>query len=535
MHVKSLRASHFRRFTDLTISGLPATARLVVLAGPNGTGKSSVFDAFRTWQFFTGGVSGSGDTSYFWKHGEPEPGWPGAAVLDFHEPIPATAEGRKKIFYIRSAYRNDPDFTATELRRAGPLLDRPRIGRLIDNDATVQENYRRLIAQTVDGVYGGSHDADTVKNFRDGFIGPVRESMQRVFPDLLLEGPGDPLGTGSFFFEKGSSKGFHYKNLSGGEKAAFDLLLDLIVQAVVFDDSIYCIDEPETHLNTRLQATLLGELFALVRPACQLWIATHSIGMLRKARDLREAHPDEVVFLDFEGRDFDQAVNLQPIAVDREFWGRTLGVALDDLAKLIAPKRIVLCEGRPVTATHSPKAEFDAKCYRTIFAKEFADTDFLSVGNSADVLSDRLEIGKAIQTVVSGTTILRVIDRDDRSPTEIADAGTAGVRVLGRRHLEAYLLDDEILTAFCVTRGKPERVSDVLKLKQTALANSIARKNPPDDLKSAAGDIYVGIKTLLGATGIGNTSDAFLRDSLAPLVIPGSSTYNDLKHDIFDL
>ena len=33
----------------------------------------------------------------------------------------------------------------------------------------------------------------------------------------------------------------HYKNLSGGEKAAFDLLLDLHVKKKYFPDSLYCI------------------------------------------------------------------------------------------------------------------------------------------------------------------------------------------------------------------------------------------------------------------------------------------------------
>ena len=45
MKIKSIHLHDFKRFTDLTISELPETARLVVLIGPNGCGKSSVFDA----------------------------------------------------------------------------------------------------------------------------------------------------------------------------------------------------------------------------------------------------------------------------------------------------------------------------------------------------------------------------------------------------------------------------------------------------------------------------------------------------------
>ena len=46
MRIKSIRLQNYKRFTELTIADVPATARLVVLVGPNGTGKSSVFDSF---------------------------------------------------------------------------------------------------------------------------------------------------------------------------------------------------------------------------------------------------------------------------------------------------------------------------------------------------------------------------------------------------------------------------------------------------------------------------------------------------------
>ena len=46
MRIKEIRLKNYKRFTELTIADLPATARLVVLVGPNGTGKSSVFDSF---------------------------------------------------------------------------------------------------------------------------------------------------------------------------------------------------------------------------------------------------------------------------------------------------------------------------------------------------------------------------------------------------------------------------------------------------------------------------------------------------------
>ena len=40
------------------------------------------------------------------------------------------------------------------------------------------------------------------------------------------------------------------------------------------------------------------------------------------------------------------------------------------------------------------------------------------------------------------------------------------------------------------------------------MAESIARGNPPDDLKSASGPIYVKAKLRLAITGIGNDARA---------------------------
>ncbi|MGI8403883.1 MAG: AAA family ATPase, partial [Thermomicrobiales bacterium] len=214
------------------------------------------------------------------------------------------------------------------------------------------------------------------------------------------------------------------------------------------------------------------------------------------------------------------------------FCDLVLGVALGDLPKLVAPKRFVLFDCNPFSSEEA-KAEFDARCYRTIFAADRPDTDFVSVGNSSDVMADRLEIGKAIQTIVAGTKIVRLIDRDDRSAEEITDAQAVGVRVLSRRHIESYLADDEILAALCIVNGNPGAVAAVLAAKQAAIAASVQRGNPPDDMKSAVGELYGAIRRILQLVGSGNTVDAFLRDTLAPLVTPNTNTYCQMRSDIF--
>lgn len=46
MRIKKIELKNFKRFTDLIISDIPNTSKLVLVIGSNGSGKSSLFDAF---------------------------------------------------------------------------------------------------------------------------------------------------------------------------------------------------------------------------------------------------------------------------------------------------------------------------------------------------------------------------------------------------------------------------------------------------------------------------------------------------------
>ncbi len=357
--------------------------------------------------------------------------------------------------------------------------------------------------------------------------------MQRLFPDLTFVGVGNPLDQGTFHFDKGTIKNFEYLNLSGGEKASFDLILDFVVKRRSYLDAIYCIDEPETHLNTRIQGALLQELLELLPGDSQLWIASHSIGMMRKARELYDADPSSVVFLDFSGHDFDLATAIEPTKPTRAFWANVLHVALDDLASLVAPREVVICEGNPVTPVRGKNVEYDARVYSTIFADEMPDVTFVSAGSANQVSGDFLALATTLPKVASGMSVRRLIDLDDHAPADVIDYKQQGITVLGRRHIEAYLFDDEVLKALCDSVGKSADAPAVLSAKNQAVANSVARGNPPDDIKSAAGNIYTETKRILGLTQAGNDRHAFARNTLAPLIKPGTTMYAALKQDIF--
>jgi hypothetical protein len=154
------------------------------------------------------------------------------------------------------------------------------------------------------------------------------------------------------------------------------------------------VDEPEAHMSTRLQGALLTELVRLLPGNSQLWIATHSIGMMRRAREIHEASPG---VLDFSEVDGDTPAEIRPIEPTRTFWRNVLSIALDDLSELVVPAKIVVCEGNPKSAVAGKNQEHDARCYGLIFNERMPDVEFVSAGNSTDIQTDRLAVMSSIK------------------------------------------------------------------------------------------------------------------------------------------
>ncbi len=534
MKVKTIKIKKFKRFTDLTITGIPESARLVILVGPNGSGKTSLFEAFNYWYNLNAFRTVAANEDYLEKKiilDFPEINNSRQQVdIEFHSPLSTSNQEQiKGKFYFRTAYRNEADFTINRLNKQEDPTKQIRLGTLIQNDITVSENYQRLVSATLSGVFDPANNLKSVEDLREELIGEIKRSLSNIFEDLSLSSIGDPLSNGSFYFEKGDSKNFHYKNLSAGEKSVFDLLLDIIIKSNYYPNAIFCIDEPEAHMHTRLQSKVLKELFILIPENSQLWISTHSIGMLKQAEVIEELYPGSVVFLDFANRDFDSSELITPAAINKTIWDRFFDLAFADFAQLIAPKTIVFCEG---TSKGRKYKDFDAQIYTKIFGDKYHDTIFISIGSSSEIENDNQSM-RIVSNILKSSKILIFIDRDDRSEEEVNELLRKGIKTSKRRHVECYLLDDEIIMKLCAKEGKPELFDECLQAKKDALTKSKNRGNPEDDTKSASGEIYIELKRILSIEQSGNTKCAFLRDTMAPLVTEETMIYQELENEIF--
>lgn len=533
MKISTIRINKFKRFSDLTITDIPESAKLIVLVGPNGCGKTSIFEALNQWYKLTG-FGNIGEKDYIEKKGTQEyfdPNWYSNKVsIQFFNGEVLNQDQVKSKFYFRTAYRNEPDFNITNLSKQSDPTQKIKLPTLMQNDQTVSENYQRLISSTLAGVFDSNKNDMTVKGLREELIGKIKTSLSRIFQDLQLSSIGDPLSNGSFYFEKGSSKDFHYKNLSAGEKSVFDLVLDMIIKSTFYSDGIFCIDEPEAHMHTRLQGKVLKELFNLTPSSSQLWIATHSIGMLKEAEDIEQSNPGSVVFLDFDNRDYDETEIIKPSRINKAIWDRFFDLAFGDFAKLIAPNRIVFCEG---TSQGRKYKDFDAQIYERIFGSKYPDTKFVSIGSSSELENIENQSIKIVSNILKTSELIKFVDRDDRSQSEIDDLLKSGIKTSKRRHIESYLLDDELIIKLCKQVGKDHEIDPCIASKANAIKNSTRRGHPNDDIKSASGEIFTELKRILGLTQCGNNKCAFLRDTMAPLITEETNIYKEIESELF--
>lgn len=532
MKIKKVSLNKFKRFADLEITGIPEAAKLIVLVGPNGSGKTSLFESLNYW-YQLSAFRSIGLQDYIEKKGEPstlENWYQDKVKIEFHNGAQVSGKEAKGKFYFRTAYRNEPDFTVMNLNSQSNPTENIKLQNLMLNDQTVSENYQRLVAKTLAGVYKSSNDEKSVLQLRDELIGKIKGSLSSIFDDLNLSSIGDPLSNGSFYFEKGSSKDFHYKNLSAGEKSVFDLVLDMIIKSEFYADAVFCIDEPEAHMHTRLQSSVLRELFKLTPDSSQLWISTHSIGMLKEAEDIEQENPGSVVFLDFDNRDFDFTEKMTPAHIDNTIWDRFFDLAFADFSKLIAPSRIIFCEG---TSQGRKYKDFDAQILSKIFSRNYHGTKFVSIGSCSELENIENQSIKVVSNILRSSEIVKFVDRDDKSDREVAELKEKGIKTSGKRHIECYLFDDEIIHKLCESVGKADCLEACLQAKRDAINESIGRGNAADDIKSASGKIFTEIKKILNLSQCGNNKCAFVRDTLAPLVAANTNIYSLLEKEIF--
>ncbi len=520
MRVGKIKLKEFKRFDDLTISLGNNPKKVIALVGPNGCGKSSIFDAFEEELKNHKHAKRREEDSFFSKL--------------FYSALPkktdqydrstaskiwkddGTQEFNKKSFYIRTAYRFTSNLKVESITAQPDIIDdtnRPHSSNALDS--RLQENYPRLLGQVYDDVFKDGNKTGT--QILEERVGKINIVLEKIL-DVRITNLGNITARkGQIFFEKGSSKDFPYDNLSSGEKEVVDIIVDLIVKTPEYNDTVFCIDEPELHLNTAIQRKLLIEIEKLIPDNCQLWVATHSIGFLRA---LQEELKDKSQILDFSEKDyFEGSQLLEPIKPTRQNWQRIFSTALEDLTGLISPKRIIYCEGRVDPTLGGLEQGLDANVYNSVFEEEFGDTLFVSSGGNEAQSYAALAL-KVISKAFIGVNIFLLKDRDGKSDADrlVFLSLSTNNRMLERHEIENYLLDKEIIDKVAASKGKSISASEY---------SAIVSDPIMQDFKS--GSTIADLKVLAGYSG---TNSGFKLE-LSKYITPDTNVYKELKSLIF--
>jgi hypothetical protein len=320
MKITKLQLRNFKRFTHLQLEGIPAEARMVLLIGSNGSGKSSVFDAFEA---FNKAKKMEGLKPHLLDYYKKDANQDFIIALNAdgthlsHIEISGSTLTNDQLkyfnFYGRSSFRQVSRLTRTSLGNSSSTdddSDRPRF--FIDRDERFENDIEKITSVILRDFFRTSDGQSKIK---ERYIDPINRALTNIFGarngtklELLEIIPPLEGNIAQVNFRKGKSE-FHYNQLSAGEKEVINILINLASRRESLENAICFFDEIDLHLNTKLQFNLMQEIVENWIPeSSQFWTASHSLGFIEYARSNPQA-----VILDFDDLDFDLPQTLTPV------------------------------------------------------------------------------------------------------------------------------------------------------------------------------------------------------------------------------
>ena len=191
MNVSNLHLTNFKRFTELEIdlSACSSAPKLVLLIGANGSGKSSVFDAFEYLSGPSKGVRLDFQSDDYLSYFKKDRGEDVSASCSFgggdsfrrtNGAIdPALPDmDLWEAFYGRSSIRTIPELRQRNGGAADLQADADRPLRLIEWDTRFEADISHVAARILREVWGERFDSEQMKA---RFLDPINDAMARVF------------------------------------------------------------------------------------------------------------------------------------------------------------------------------------------------------------------------------------------------------------------------------------------------------------------------------------------------------------------
>jgi ABC-type cobalamin/Fe3+-siderophores transport system ATPase subunit len=425
-------------------------ASVVVLAGPNGVGKTSVLNALL--QLAQSPASYANPQANIWMvveaTNDTERNRWGQNRLDTRNQHDATLlqttlqTNRRRNKFSSSFLNFDSDRAIQNIQPfqfswdvGSPFTEEigwnAGFARLSDRYNDVRHSLFRLVENQRREV------ADDAFRLRNSGV----DNMALDFPDILapfkeafrsLLGPKELVEVSvrdqAIFYELNGRK-LNVNTLSSGEREVINIVFDFLLRNP--SDCVIMFDEPELHLHPELSYRLLQTL-SRIGSDNQFIFSTHSPEIISASLE------NTVVFV----KPASSEIENQAIIVHRD---DATHHALQTLGQSIG----VISLGRKLVLIEGEDASLDKQTYGAILRNRFPDLILVPVGGkdtlrSFDDIRDSV-IGKTIW----GVDFFLLCDRDAVNlfgPAALAANQTTKIRSLPRYHLENYFLDADVLS-----------------------------------------------------------------------------------------
>lgn len=274
------------------------------------------------------------------------------------------------------------------------------------------------------------------------------------------------------------------ESLSSGEREVFTTVFDLLLHKP--SDCIIFFDEPEMHLHPELSFRLLRTLKS-VGERNQFIFCTHSPDIITESLN------HSVIFIKPPDDDNNQALSVKkddPKATALSLLGQNLGV-------IALGRKIVLIEGH--------EASLDKQTYGEIVGNEFPQYVLVPSGARQTILSFSKVIDDVLSKAIWGIDFFMICDGDSSLPDkvmgELIEKSLGRLAFLPRYHLENYFLDENIIAKmFTKMESKDSWLREPQQIRERL--KQIARDSIPytiqlwlgASLRSKVGEIEVSVK-----------------------------------------